>query len=245
MYIDWGTTLIAIGVLFLNNAAPIAPALRFNGDPSSQLTNCTFRGHGSSAIVITTPLSWICPLGTFMPSTGTFPDFDQRVGCVFECAAGSYGHLPTLTAADQCAVCPIGHYCEAGTATPIACPAGTYLPNVPGQRSGYSRQSCLRARTHALRTAALQRRWCPVPPFTIRAAPWQHAFLAHIQAARASPSTWTPTLEAARARRVVSGRTAPHSRPQTAPNARRAGALLLQRVDVPLLLPVLSSSEQS
>ena len=158
---NFGRTLIAIRVLFRDNTAPYAAALAFSeGDPSSQLTNCTFRGHGSSAIVIGSPLSWICPLGQFMPSAGSFPDFDQRVRCLRECAAGSYGHLPNLTALDQCAVCPIGHYCEAGTATPIACPAGTYLPNVPGQRSGYSRQNCLRARTRDL---VLERRAPALP----------------------------------------------------------------------------------
>ena len=60
MHVAGGGLLIAIGVLFRSNNAESGPALYFDGGaPSSQLINCSFLGHNSSAVSLVTPLSWI------------------------------------------------------------------------------------------------------------------------------------------------------------------------------------------
>lgn len=43
------------------------------------------------------------------------------------CPAGRYGASYGLTDAACTAVCPLGHYCVAGSAAPVPCPAGTLL----------------------------------------------------------------------------------------------------------------------
>ena len=70
-----------------------------------------------------------CAQGTYNPSAGAS-------GC-FACPAGRYGSTTGLTQQDCTAVCPVGHYCVAGSASPSKCPAGTY-----GATTGMSTSSC-------------------------------------------------------------------------------------------------------
>ena len=102
---------------------------------NSSLSNCAFLGHSDAAstLSISEPgLSWRCPLGQWMPTTGelTFNTATQG-DCAGKCPAGRIGTSPYLTAADQCAVCPSGHYCaRSGLTEGTPCPAGTRMPAV-------------------------------------------------------------------------------------------------------------------
>jgi hypothetical protein len=42
------------------------------------------------------------------------------------CPAGTYTNATSLAAASQCDACDVGRYCEAGTTTPVPCPAGSF-----------------------------------------------------------------------------------------------------------------------
>lgn len=41
------------------------------------------------------------------------------------CPAGRYGKTAGLTSAECTAICPIGHYCVAGSVEPVKCPSGS------------------------------------------------------------------------------------------------------------------------
>ena len=62
-----------------------------------------------------------------------------------KCPAGRYGKLNMLNEglvdAECYAVCPVGHYCPAGSPLPIACPGGTF-GNVTGLTSPECRPEC-------------------------------------------------------------------------------------------------------
>ena len=88
--------------------------------------------------VLSNRLAWYCQLGTYMPTTGAFTGDLGAPGCR-KCAAGYYG---TDHAHDDqaCAEqCPVGHYCPAGTATPIGCPEGYRMPS----RGASNLESCI------------------------------------------------------------------------------------------------------
>lgn len=75
-----------------------------------------------------------CPPGSFLSSA--------RGGCQ-ECPAGTYDYASgsdTVAARAPCSeVCPVGHYCPAGTSYPnmVKCPAGTF-----GSTAGLKTQEC-------------------------------------------------------------------------------------------------------
>ena len=120
-------------VTFTANRAAGGGADIYNGgaDISSSISNCTFDDAGGSyAIMLNSDIRWICPLGSYMPSTGTFKGGFH--GCLHYCPVGYYGNSPHLTApsgANGCSSCYKGHVCPAlGTVQPVACPPGTHMP---------------------------------------------------------------------------------------------------------------------
>ena len=97
-----------------------------------------------------------CPLGLWVPpSPFALPPMNFTV-CPYQCAAGHFGN----TSQEQSATCTGecnggGEYCPAGTAQPLPCPAGTYLPPLtsasPLGSPAYWRQAA-----HPVRARGLQ-----------------------------------------------------------------------------------------
>ena len=86
-------------------------------------------------ISATSELVWQdCPLGRWMGATGAFFGDILPGGCSSLCAAGTFGNETNLTDATCSAACPLGHYCEEGTAVPVPCPSGTRNPVLGAQR---------------------------------------------------------------------------------------------------------------
>ena len=141
MYV-WGGSLSLVDTTLRSNSGGYA--LHFaqhesESRPSSPLTNVSFIDNADGkSVVAASSLPWHCPLGKFMPETGQIDgDF---VGCRYDCFPGFYGDSPTGLTDGQCSgACREGHYCPEGTATPIPCVAGTYLP-VAGSQSA---ESCI------------------------------------------------------------------------------------------------------
>ena len=61
------------------------------------------------------------------------------LGCMYDCYAGFYGATPIETSGECSGACWRGHFCPKGTATPIPCGPGTFLP-VNGSQS---EESCI------------------------------------------------------------------------------------------------------
>ena len=56
------------------------------------------------------------------------------------CPAGTYSSLTGLSKREECALCPLGYYCELGTTTdPVLCPAGRV-----GDAEGMRNEACNR-----------------------------------------------------------------------------------------------------
>lgn len=113
------------------------------GSASSTFQNVSFERHSSEypTLQIIGSVRWRCPLGTYMPLSGTFTG--NFSGCLYSCPAGRFGPSPFLTRAEDCSTCPDGHFCIERSEQPVPCPAGTYLPLITGEIVGYSRQSCI------------------------------------------------------------------------------------------------------
>ena len=142
--IDYVQILHIDGATFEANVARIrGQALQASGfvKRDSLLSNYTLRLHSNmaSTLSIGPPgLTFRCPLGQWMPTTGA-TTFSTLVpgDCAHSCPLSTYGDRHDLTSADQCVACPFGHYCDMpGLAIHDArpCPVGTHLP-VEGGRS--------------------------------------------------------------------------------------------------------------
>ena len=122
-------------------------ALHVTATASSESTlfNTTFLSGGASCgsgvmVKIENSMRFTCALGTYMTQPPLeVEDGVEFTGCMHSCPAGTYGNATDLADADCSGACFSGHYCPAGTGTPIACPVGTYLP-VTG---GGSETACL------------------------------------------------------------------------------------------------------
>ena len=97
-----------------------------------------------------------CPLGWWVPPPPLSLPPMNFTGCPYQCAAGHFGN----TSQEESATCTGecnggGEYCPAGTAQPLPCPAGTYLPPLtsasPLGSPAYWRQAA-----HPVRARGLQ-----------------------------------------------------------------------------------------
>ena len=97
-----------------------------------------------------------CPLGWWVPPPTLLLPPMNFTGCPYQCAAGHFGN----TSQEESATCTGecnggGEYCPAGTAQPLPCPAGTYLPPLtsasPLGSPAYWRQAA-----HPVRARGLQ-----------------------------------------------------------------------------------------
>ena len=70
-----------------------------------------------------------CPLGWWVPPSPLLLPPMNFTGCPYPCAAGHFGSTSQEKSATCTGECNGGgEYCPAGTAQPLLCPAGTYLP---------------------------------------------------------------------------------------------------------------------
>ena len=105
------------------NSATSGSTLFFaNPNSRSLIVNCSFSAEVEvdKAIVINAPIQWVCPLGHYMPTTGTFPA--SFAGCLYKCPRGYFGDRPDLVAAsgvDGCEPCSFGHCTLAFDAPPL------------------------------------------------------------------------------------------------------------------------------
>lgn len=63
--------------------------------------------------------SGLCDAGYFCPFNSTSRTEEP-------CPAGRYGSVQGLTDGNCTAICPLGHYCPAGSVLPVKCPAGVF-----------------------------------------------------------------------------------------------------------------------
>ena len=75
-----------------------------------------------------------CPLGWWVPPSPLVLPLMHFTGCPYQCAAGRFGNTSQETDYTCSGECDGGgQFCPVGTAQPLPCPAGTYLPvGVPG-----------------------------------------------------------------------------------------------------------------
>jgi len=95
----------------------------------SVIVNTTFLRNtapGDVTIWAASPLTWHCPLGSWMPNVGQ--QFGDITGCKL-CAEGHYGNATDLVTFDCSGPCWPGHYCPKGSNIPSRCPTGTRMPN--------------------------------------------------------------------------------------------------------------------
>lgn len=83
---------------------------------SDECTVCETGKHcigGQSSVSGNCSMGYYCPLGSFRS--------DQ-----FACPSGTYSNQTNLAAAEECDICPKGHYCPSASNTPTPCPGGSY-----------------------------------------------------------------------------------------------------------------------
>ena len=96
----------------------------------SSMANSSFDAPQSTArtIVALAPIVWECQLGRYAPTMGTaVGSFD---GCPYLCDAGYFGNTTGEMQRTCTGECPMGHFCEVGSATPTPCNLGEYQPSV-------------------------------------------------------------------------------------------------------------------
>ena len=139
------------GSTFRGNSALDGAAL-YSGQsetlPLSSLASSWFQeNHPDPTVFAGSEVSWNCFSGQWMPRSGAIKgDF---YGCM-SCLQGYYG-VPTASYDDATCegVCWKGHYCPAGTGSPLECGAGTHLPS----SGAASNQSCIPVRRATARAA--------------------------------------------------------------------------------------------
>lgn len=95
------------------------------------------QGDDIDTISTTTRLIWRdCPLGRWMPSTGSFTGDILPGGCRNLCIPGSFGNESDLTEGTCSGPCPMGHFCEPGTSQPAPCEPGTRNPALGAASNG-------------------------------------------------------------------------------------------------------------
>jgi len=125
-----------------DNQAASASALYYGGSTSTQgsVDDSRFVGNiAENAVTITAATEMRfhpCALGEFMPVRGEF-NGDVR-GCNV-CPERYFGNATDLETAACSGICPLGHFCEEGSALPVPCPAGTSMPLLGASR----REDCL------------------------------------------------------------------------------------------------------
>ena len=121
-----GCNIYSEGTLTLRN---ISVASSKSACPSGSMLNL------GEATTIHCPLGWWVP-----PSPFALPPMNFT-GCPYQCAAGHFGNTSQEKSATCTGECNGGgEYCPAGTAQPLLCPAGTYLPV---KVAGLVEESCI------------------------------------------------------------------------------------------------------
>ena len=115
-----------------NNRAASASAFYYSGSASEpgSVRDSRFESNvaDSDGVTITaaTELSWFpCRLGEWMPTRGAFKG--DVLGCN-ACPERYYGDADNFATAGCSGICPLGHFCESGSALPVPCPKGTRMP---------------------------------------------------------------------------------------------------------------------
>eukprot|EP00966_Prymnesium_polylepis_P085598 1981722-Prymnesium_polylepis.1 len=134
----------------------------------SYLSNVTFQDHApaKSTILALSDAPWRCPLGKYMPPTGSFTA--EFTGCLYFCAPGYYGATDIATSFECTDRCPAGHFCEEGTAVPMPCEVGTFNPVIMGP----STQSCISCSPGTYNNEMGRAEACiPCPPGSLSGSP--------------------------------------------------------------------------
>jgi hypothetical protein len=110
-----------------------SPAGRLCASATIQPGDCT-RGHYVSAcdsnerVVTTTPVvaaAYRC-VSSMINLTTFFVQCPRGTPLAIPCDAGTFSSSTTLSSAEECEVCPLGHACALGTSVPELCAAGQY-----------------------------------------------------------------------------------------------------------------------
>ena len=144
LYTDEIERLVLTDSRFVDNVAAIAAAIYFTSSVAvsdSTLSNTTFLRNtalGNVTILAASPLTWDCPLGSWMPNVGQF--FGDMTRCTELCSEGHYGNVSDHFTSSCTGPCWPGHFCPEGTVVPQSCPAGsTRMPN----RRAASESDCM------------------------------------------------------------------------------------------------------
>ena len=158
---------VITGVDFINNRADgSGSVLYLQNQPSEQRTSisdASFTGNDGVTIqTINSPIDWDCRLGSWMPRQGAFEGDFSAPECNL-CSAGYYGNTIGLTDSSCEGACHKGYFCPAGTAEPLPCAPGFYMP-VTGAASA---ESCLPCSPGTSQSTAGAVQSCdPCPPGT-------------------------------------------------------------------------------
>jgi len=144
-----GDSVLFSGSELADNVAPAGSALYLLGAAlgevyeGAHIRNTAFvRNIGptnATIVVANAELEWLCRPGSFAPVSGAIAGDIISPDCR-PCASGYYGGSSPNLATEQClGPCVEGHYCDAGTAEPAPCPAGTRMP----QLGAGSRGACI------------------------------------------------------------------------------------------------------
>ena len=140
-----GTYNTATGKSSLSDCTPCEAGYYCPYESTTTRTDCP---QGSYCLSGSTSPT-LCPVGTYGAATklisesectdcpaGKYCDAAGLTAVTGDCAAGYYCYLASITATPDGQtygyLCPAGSYCEAGTASPQSCPAGTFN-NYEGQ----------------------------------------------------------------------------------------------------------------
>ena len=114
-----GCNIYSRGALTLRN---ISAASSEYSCPVSEYTPGSMLDLGTSTTIH-------CPLGLWAPPLPLVLHSLNFTGCPYQCAAGHFGNTSQETSATCTGECDGGgEFCPVGTAQPLQCPAGTYLP---------------------------------------------------------------------------------------------------------------------
>ena len=111
----------------------------------SSISDASFTGNtagddndGATIGAVNSPINWDCRLGSWMPRKGSFFGDFSVPECNL-CPAGYFGNRSGLTNSSCDGPCKRGNFCPEGTAEPLPCAPGFYMP-VTGAASA---ESCI------------------------------------------------------------------------------------------------------
>ena len=165
---DRGESLSVAGVAFINNRADVSGSVLYlsrsaypnEATTPSSISNASFIANGGITIqTVNSPIVWDCRLGSWMPTEGSFEGNFSAPECNL-CSAGYYGNASGLTEASCDGPCDRGYFCPAGTADPLPCAPGFYMP-VTGAASA---ESCIPCSPGTSQSAAGADRSCDACP---------------------------------------------------------------------------------